>query len=72
MPEARALAALRRDIDRRPQNIKRVLIDRDTRKDFLGGVPDDIKKAVKAFAAQNASNALKTKPKVGSRTVAQF
>lgn len=33
------------------------------RKHILGGISADEKKAVKAFAAQNTENALKTKPK---------
>ncbi|TKA65667.1 hypothetical protein B0A49_04984, partial [Cryomyces minteri] len=63
MPEAQSLAALRRDIDRNPQKIKRTLVNSRLRKEFFGGIPDDEKKAVKAFVAQNAENALKTKPK---------
>ena len=34
------------------------------RKQFLSGVPNDERKAVKAFVKTNAENALKTKPKV--------
>lgn len=34
------------------------------RKEILGGIPNDGAKAIKAFAAQNSDNALKTKPKV--------
>ncbi|KAI9725775.1 MAG: hypothetical protein M1828_002658 [Chrysothrix sp. TS-e1954] len=67
MPEARPLAALRRNIDRKPTKIKAVLKDAGIRKDFFGGTPADDKKVVKAFAAQNASNALKSKPKVNHR-----
>ncbi|KAJ4297779.1 hypothetical protein N0V90_005674 [Kalmusia sp. IMI 367209] len=65
MPEARALNALRRDIDRKPHKIKRVLTDAGIRKSFFGGIPDDEKKAVKAFTNQssNKSNALKKHPK---------
>ncbi|KAJ4525317.1 hypothetical protein HRR86_000946 [Exophiala dermatitidis] len=33
------------------------------RKEILGGIPNDGAKAIKAFAAQNSDNALKTKPK---------
>lgn len=67
MPEAQALATLRRDIDRRPHKIKRVLVDAGLRKHFFGGIADDERKAVKAFIGQNAENALKTKPKVNRR-----
>jgi uncharacterized protein (DUF2461 family) len=65
-PAAEPLSFLRRDIDRKPHNIKRVLTDAGIRKEFLGGVANDEKKAVTAFCSQseNASNALKTKPKV--------
>ncbi|ETN40127.1 uncharacterized protein HMPREF1541_04402 [Cyphellophora europaea CBS 101466] len=63
MPEAQPLSLLRRDIDRKPERLRRVLTDPAMRKHILGGVPNDEKKAIKAFAAQNASNALKTKPK---------
>jgi uncharacterized protein (TIGR02453 family) len=66
MPEAQQLALLRRDIDRHPEKIKRVLTDAGVRKHLLGGIPNDEKKAIKAFASSNQENALKTKPKVCS------
>lgn len=62
-PEAAPLAALRRDVDERPQRIRRALLRPGLRKEFLGGVPEDEKRAVRAFCAQNAEKALKTKPK---------
>jgi uncharacterized protein (DUF2461 family) len=43
--------------------IKAVLTENRLRKDILNVNPNDEKKAVKAFAASNAENALKTKPK---------
>ena len=55
---------MRRDIDRKPHKIKRVLTDARIRKAFFGGVTENEKKAVQAFVGQNAENALKTKPKV--------
>lgn len=64
MPEAQPLALLRRDVDRKSHKIKHVLTDPGLRKEFLGGIPKDEKKAVKAFVNQNTENALKTKPKV--------
>ena len=64
MPEAQPLALLRRNIDRRPEQLRSVLLAPQMRKHILGGIPADEKKAIKAFAAQNAENALKTKPKV--------
>jgi hypothetical protein len=64
MPEAQPLALLRRNIDRKPEVIRRVLTDAALRKKVLGVIPNDEKKAVKAFALHNAENALKTKPKV--------
>lgn len=67
MPESSALAALRRDIDRRPHRIKRVLTDAGLRKEFFGGIADDEKKAVRAFVSQSAENALKRKPKVSRK-----
>ena len=65
-PSADALARLRRDIDRKPHRIKSVLTDAGIRKEYLGGVPNDEKKAARAFVSQpeNASTALKSKPKV--------
>ena len=65
-PEAQPLSLLRRDIDRKPHKIKRVLIDERLRKAFFGGIDADEKKAVKAFANQssNRSTALKRHPKV--------
>lgn len=56
---------MRRDIDRKSQKLKTVLLDPAMRKEFLGGISKDEKKAVKAFVEQNKENALKTKPKVG-------
>ncbi len=64
MPEAQPLALLRADIDRNPNRLRRVLMDPRMRKEILKGAPNDEKRAVKAFAAQNSENALKTKPKV--------
>lgn len=64
MPEANAVALLRRDIDRRPQRIKSALKNAGIRKEFLGGVPDNEAKVVKKFVAQSSQGALKTKPKV--------
>jgi hypothetical protein len=55
---------MRRDIDRRPHRIKQTLQLPGMRKDYLGGVADDEKKAVKKFLESNQSNALKTRPKV--------
>ena len=55
---------MRRDIDRNPQRIKKVLMEDGLRSTFLKGVPKQEAKAVKAFVASNAENALKTKPKV--------
>lgn len=62
-PEAAPLALLRRNINRRPHLIKSVLTEDRLRKDILKVNAKDEKKAVKAFAASNAENALKTKPK---------
>jgi hypothetical protein len=64
MPEAQPLALLRRNIDRKPEVIRRVLTDAALRKTILEVSQNDEKKAIKAFALQNAENALKTKPKV--------
>jgi hypothetical protein len=55
---------MRHDIDRRPRRLKDVLSDESIRRDFLKGVPKNDAKVVKAFVAANASNALKTRPKV--------
>lgn len=57
---------MRRDIDRKSHKLKNVLLDPLLRKEFLGGIPKDDKKAVNAFCGQNQENALKTKPKVRS------
>src|ERR1700733_7342742 len=64
MPEAQPLALLRKNIDRKPEVIRRVLTDAALRKKVLGGIPNDEKKVIKAFALHNAESALKTKPKV--------
>lgn len=62
-PEAAPLSLLRRSIDRRPHLLKAVLTENRLRKDILNVNANDEKKVVKAFAASNAENALKTKPK---------
>lgn len=64
MPEAQPLALIRAHIDRKPKELRRILTDPRMRKHILGGIPNDEKKAIKAFAAHNSQNALKTKPKV--------
>lgn len=66
MPEAAPLALMRRNIDRKPSQLKGVLTGAGLRKQLLGGIVNDEKKAVKAFCSQNSENALKTKPKVCS------
>ncbi|KAL2447184.1 hypothetical protein ABEF95_013515 [Exophiala dermatitidis] len=48
---------------RKPKRLRRILTDPRMRKEILGGIPNDEAKAIKAFAAQNSDNALKTKPK---------
>ncbi|KAL1644503.1 hypothetical protein SLS61_008771 [Didymella pomorum] len=64
-PDAEPLRKLRREIDRRSTRIKQILTNERIRKAFLGGAPDDEKKAVKAFIGltSNASTALKRHPK---------
>ncbi|EEA26944.1 conserved hypothetical protein [Talaromyces marneffei ATCC 18224] len=64
MPEASKLALLRRDVDRNPARLKSVLRNADLRREFFNGIPDDERKAVKAFVSHNQESALKTKPKV--------
>jgi hypothetical protein len=64
MPEAAPLALLRRSVDRKSHKIKDVLMDAKIRKEIFGGIPNDEKKAVKAFVSRNQEGALKTKPKV--------
>jgi uncharacterized protein (TIGR02453 family) len=58
-PEAAPLALLRRNINRKPHLIKSVLSENRLRKEILNVNPNDEKKAIKAFAASNAENALK-------------
>jgi len=64
MPEANALARMRRAIDRRPHVLKRVLLEARLRKEFLDGASANEKAVSKALAAHNQESALKTKPKV--------
>lgn len=64
MPEAAPLALLRRSVDRKSHKIKNVLTDARIRKEIYDGIPNDEKKAVKAFVDRNQESALKTKPKV--------
>jgi hypothetical protein len=65
-PDAQQLSTLRREIDRKPHKIKRVLADEGIRRTFLGGVGEGDTKVVKAFVSlpTNQSNALKRNPKV--------
>ena len=65
MPEATALAAIRNNIDERPQDIKSVLTNGQVQKEFFAGTAGNETKTVKAFVSGSADNALKTKPKVG-------
>lgn len=69
-PEARPIGALRRDIDRHPERIKGVLMDDGLRKEYLGSVEKAPAKVVKAFVMSptNSESALKTKPKVRSKS----
>ncbi|KAH7075609.1 hypothetical protein BKA63DRAFT_533264 [Paraphoma chrysanthemicola] len=64
-PEASALAKLRRDIDRKPHRIKKILTNAGIRKEFLGSIPDNEKRAVRTFASlkMNQETALKRHPK---------
>ncbi|KAF2135555.1 uncharacterized protein K452DRAFT_293012 [Aplosporella prunicola CBS 121167] len=62
MPAAPSLQRLRRNIDTRPHEIKRVLTDAGIREEFFDGIEDDEKEAVRAFVKQNAESALKTRP----------
>jgi hypothetical protein len=65
-PDAAQLSALRREIDRKPHKLKRVLGRQGIRKTFLGGVGEDEERVVEAFVGSrnNASTALKRNPKV--------
>jgi hypothetical protein len=65
MPEASNLALLRENIDQNSARLKSVLRGEGLRREFFKGIPDDGRKAVKAFVSQNQESALKTKPKVG-------
>lgn len=69
-PEARALAALRQDIDQNPRRLKDVLMADGIRKELLNDAPRKLEKVVQAFvsSATNAETALKTKPKVSKHT----
>ena len=64
MPEAAALSALRRNIDKKPHQIKSVLSSSGIRKEFLGGVAKDEAKLVKRFVSEHEDTSLKTRPKV--------
>ncbi len=54
---------MRKDVDLKSHKIKAVLTAAELRKEFLGGIANDEKKAVKAFVGMNTENMLKTKPK---------
>ncbi|KAI5778722.1 hypothetical protein EDC01DRAFT_331547 [Geopyxis carbonaria] len=62
--EAKALALIRRDIDKNPKRLKAVLTGENFAGEFFGSVKKlDEKGAVKAFTAKNSEDALKTAPK---------
>jgi hypothetical protein len=64
MPEASSLALIRREIDRKPHRLKRILRATELRKDFFDSISDNKEEVVEAFAKGSSKNALKTKPKV--------
>lgn len=66
------MAKMRRAIDLRPDGLKQVLLDARLRKTFLNGAPKDAAKVVKALAAQNQENALKTQPRVSFENAILF
>lgn len=66
MPEAAALAAIRENINERPEDIKGVLMNSLVQEEFFPGTHGKEAQTIKAFAAGSAENALKTKPKVGN------
>lgn len=66
MPEADALAALRRDINRRSERMKAILCAPGIRKEYLGGISKDQAKVVKRFVDEHVESSLKTKPKVSA------
>ncbi|KAK8250757.1 hypothetical protein HDK77DRAFT_480691 [Phyllosticta capitalensis] len=57
-PDKTALERLRRDIDRHPERLKGVLLDKRVRKGILGVDSEDEKKVVRAFVEANKENAL--------------
>ncbi|KAG8629671.1 hypothetical protein KVT40_003536 [Elsinoe batatas] len=63
-PESQPLARLRTNIDRRPADLKSILMNERLRKEFLNGAPKNEKKVVQAFtlSKMNAESALKTRP----------
>ena len=71
-PEAPPMALMRKDVDEKSHKLKAVLMNGDMRKEFLGGIKPDEKKAVKAFVGMNTENMLKTKPKVRASPACQF
>lgn len=68
-PDAQPVALLRRDIDRKSHKLKKVLLNKAIRRELFNGIPDDERKAVKAFVELNKENMLKTKPKVSSKVI---
>lgn len=63
-PEAPPMALMRKEIDRKSHKLKKVLMAPEMRREYLGGIGNDERKAVKAFVGMNTENMLKTKPKV--------
>ncbi|KAF2753298.1 hypothetical protein EJ05DRAFT_210281 [Pseudovirgaria hyperparasitica] len=65
LPEADKLAALRRDVDRKPHRLKNVLLQERIRSEILTVNSADEKKVVRTFVSQgmNKESALRTKPK---------
>ncbi|KAK8166428.1 hypothetical protein IWX90DRAFT_212832 [Phyllosticta citrichinensis] len=57
-PDKTALERLRRDIDRHPERLKGVLMDKRVRKGILGVDSEDENKVIRAFIEANNDNAL--------------
>jgi uncharacterized protein (DUF2461 family) len=70
-PDSQQLHAMREDIDAHPNRIKAVLRQPGIRKDYLEGVADDEKKALKKFLEKNKESALKVAPKVSESALSE-
>lgn len=69
-PNAQQLQSIRSSIDERPRRWRRILNENSLKQSFMPGIKTGSREedALKYFVRENKDSALKTKPKVGSKS----